>query len=377
MREVYISEAGLARFGKRDVNLEALAHESVAEIKESSSWENIDALFFGNMSGEKFTNNSNLSSLICDHLGLSNTATPAIRIDTGSSSGAGVLHAGCLAVASGRYDNVLVVASEKMTHISTAMATKILAEVIDPLERQHGCTMTSLAAMVTRRYMHDYGLTSEELALVPVKNHDNGSKNPYAHFQKQITKDTVLKSKLVASPLRLYDCSPISDGAAALLLTSRPDQVKVIGIGHGTTHVALQFRNSLTSFSATKYAAKRAYEMAGKSPGDIDLAEVHDAFSSFEIINTEDLGFFSPGEGRDALVNGVTKLDGDLPINPSGGLKSRGHPVGVSGLAQAVELTWQLRNQAGARQVKGAQIGLCQSIGGLASNNLVTILEAV
>jgi acetyl-CoA C-acetyltransferase len=288
-----------------------------------------------------------------------------------------VFHAGYFAVASGRYDNALVVASEKMSHIPTAMTTKILAEVIDPFERKHGCTMTSLAAMITRRYMHDFGLTSDELAFVPVKNHENGSKNPYAHFQKQISIETVLNSKIVASPLKLYDCSPISDGAAAVLLTSKPDQVKVIGLGHGTAYVAVQFRDSLTSFSATKLAAKRAYEMSGRSPEEIDIAEVHDAFSSFEIINTEDLGFFEPGNGRDAVVNGVTKLDGELPINPSGGLKSRGHPVGVSGLAQIVELTWHLRNQAGARQVKGAKIGLSQSIGGLASNNLVTILEAL
>jgi acetyl-CoA acetyltransferase len=375
MREVYISDAGLAKFGKRDAELEALAEEATLSIKDTISWEKIDALFFGNMSGEKFTNNSNLSSLICDHLGLS--GRPAFRVDTGSSSGAGVFHAGYFAVASGRFDNVLVVASEKMTNLPTAKATQILAEVIDPIERQHGCTTTSLAAMITRKYMNEFGLTSDELALVSVKNHDNGSKNPYAHFQKQISIETVLNSKIVASPLRLYDCSPISDGAAAILLSSKPEQVKVIGLGHGTTHVAVRVRDSLISLSATTLAAKQAYKMAGRSPEDIDFAEVHDAFSSFEIINTEDLGFFGPGKGREGLVDGVTKLNGALPINPSGGLKSRGHPVGVSGLAQLVELTWQLRGQAGERQVKDARIGLSQSIGGLASNNLVTILEAV
>jgi acetyl-CoA C-acetyltransferase len=237
--------------------------------------------------------------------------------------------------------------------------------------------MTALAAMITNRYMHEFGLTSDELTLVSVKNHYNGSLNPYAHFQKIIEEDKVKNSKVIAEPLRLFDCSPISDGAAAVLLTSKPNQVKVIGIGHGTTHVAVQYRNSYTSFEATKIAAKQAYNMADKGPDQIDVAEVHDAFTSFEIINTEDLGFFNPGQGREALISGETKLDGRLPINPSGGLKARGHPVGVSGLAQIVEIVWQLRGEAGNRQVKDPKIGLTQSIGGLASNNLVNILEVV
>jgi acetyl-CoA acetyltransferase len=272
---------------------------------------------------------------------------------------------------------VLVLAGEKMTHVSTPHATSILAEVIDPVERSYGCTMTALAAMVTRRYMHEFGMTTDDLALVSVKNHNNGALNPYAHFQKSVSLETIRGSKVVASPLRLFDCSPISDGAAALILSSKPSWVKVSGIGHGTEHVAVQNRESLTSFSATRRAAKQAYEMANKNPDDIDVAEVHDAFTSFELIDTEDLGFFKPGEGYKALLDGITQLDGALPLNPSGGLKARGHPVGVSGLAQVVEIVWQLRGEAGDRQVKNPSIGLTQSIGGFASNNLVNILEVV
>jgi acetyl-CoA C-acetyltransferase len=377
MKDVFISEVGLAKFGKRDLSLEGLASEALGNLSAKSpiALDEIDAVFFGNMSGEKFTNNSNLSSWVVDHLGLS--GKPAMRIDTGSSSGAAVFQAGVQAVASGCYKNVLVLASEKMTHVPTVIATRILAEVIDPIERSYGCTMTALAAMITNRYMHEFGLTSDELTLVSVKNHYNGSLNPYAHFQKIIEEDKVKNSKVIAEPLRLFDCSPISDGAAAVLLTSKPNQVKVIGIGHGTTHVAVQYRNSYTSFEATKIAAKQAYNMADKGPDQIDVAEVHDAFTSFEIINTEDLGFFNPGQGRETLISGETKLDGRLPINPSGGLKARGHPVGVSGLAQIVEIVWQLRREAGNRQVKDPKIGLTQSIGGLASNNLVNILEVV
>lgn len=373
MRDVYIAEVGLAKFGKRELGLEGLALEALEDMDDPNIIEKIDAVYFGNMSGEELTGNSNLSAMITDYLGLA--GKPAVRIDTASSSGAAVFQAGFHAVASGWYKNILVIASEKMTQVPTPETTRILSEVLDPYERSLGCTMTSLAAMVTRRYMHEYGLTANELALVSVKNHKNGALNSYAHFQKEINIDTVLNSKLIAEPLRLFDCSPISDGAAAVILTSNPEQVKVIGIGHGTAHVSIQYRDSLTSFAATKIAAASAYEMAKKKPKDIDVAEVHDAFASFEIIDTEDLGFFAPGKGREAVINGDTEINGTLTVNPSGGLKSRGHPVGVSGLAQIVEIAWQLQNDAGKRQVNGAKIGLTQSIGGLASNNLVNILE--
>ena len=375
MKNVYVAEAGLSRFGRRDLTLEELVREAVENMGNPDVLDTIDAVFLGNMSGEKFTGISNLSSWVSDQLGIS--GKPAVRIETGSSTGAAVFQAGWRAVASGCCNRVLVLGAEKMTHVPSLTATGILAEVIDPYERSCGCTMTALAAMVTRRYMHEYGLTDEELALVAVKNHSNASQNPYAHFQKPISTAKVLDSKVISSPLRLFDCSPISDGAAALVLSSKPMQVVVAGVGHGTEHVAVRYRDSLTSFEATCRAARQAYEMANKKPDQIDVAEVHDAFTSFEIIDTEDLGFFESGKGIEALVNGVTRLDGELPINPSGGLKARGHPIGASGLAQVIELVWQLRGEAGRRQVKGAKLGLSQSIGGLASNNLVNILEAV
>ncbi len=375
MRTVFVSDVGMSLFGKRELPLEMLVREAVEEMNFSDTGKTIDAVFFGNMSGEKFIGIGNLSSWITDHLGLS--GKPAVRIDTGSSSGAAVFQAGWRAVASGQYDNVLVVGGEKMTHVPSVEATGILAEVLDPYERSCGCTMTALAAMVTRRYMQMYGMTEEDLALVAVKNHHNGSLNPCAHFQKPVTLERVVSSRIIASPLRLFDCSPITDGAAAVLLTSKPCQIRVSGLGHGTDHVAFQDRTSLTSFSATRLAAKRAFEMACVRPDDIDVAEVHDAFTSFEIIDTEDLGFFEPGRGWEALRDGRTRLDGELPINPGGGLKARGHPIGASGLAQVVEIVWQLRGEAGRRQVADASIGLIQSIGGLASNNLVNILEVV
>lgn len=378
MKEVYVTKAGLAKFGKRESSLEKLVQEAVENMMGDDSqldFEDIDAVFFGTMSVEEFTGMSNISAWVNDCLGL--VGKPAMRIETGSSTGAAVFQAGVHAIASGYYNNVLILAAEKMTHVPTSSATRILAEVIDPVERSYGCTMTALAGMVTRRYIHEFSMTTEDLALVSVKNHRNGALNPYAHFQEPITIETVQNSRVVAEPLRLFHCSPISDGAAALILTSNPAQVKVSGIGSGTEHVAVQNRDSLTSFSATRRAAKQAFKMANKQPKDIDVAEVHDAFTSFELIDTEDLGFFEPGEGYKAVINGLTNLDGELPINPSGGLKARGHPVGVSGLAQVVEIVWQLRGEAEKRQIKGAKVGLTQSIGGFASNNLVNILEVV
>jgi acetyl-CoA C-acetyltransferase len=277
---------------------------------------------------------------------------------------------------SGHYENVLVIGAEKMTHLPTKESTKILAKVIDPKERMYGASMPALAAMVTRLYMEKFDLSQEELAQVAVKNHKNGTMNPYAHFQEEIAAEDVLTSRMIADPLRLYDCSPMSDGACALILTPARGDVRVTGLGQGTDTISLSDRKKLTSFKSTKIAASKAYKMADIFPQDIDCAELHDAFTSFEIISSEDLGFFGEGEGGNALSQGITSLNGDLPINPSGGLKARGHPVGASGLAQIIEIFWQLTKNAGKRQVDKARVGLTQSTGGLGNNNFVTILEA-
>jgi acetyl-CoA C-acetyltransferase len=373
MARVYLGGAGMTKFGRREETLPELVFEAVERAWEDSDIRNFDAVFVGSMSPDELTGDSNISTVIADHLGL---VKPSLRIETASSTGAGVFHAAFFAIASGHYENVLVIAGEKMTHLPTPQSTKILAKVLSPIERRYGATMPALAALVTRRYMHDLALDRETLGLVAVKNHYNGSLNEYAHFQKEVSLEKVLQSRIIAEPLRLYDCSPMSDGAGAVVLTSRKKDVRIKGLGHATDTLSLQHRDSLTSFKATQIAAKKAYSMAKIGAKDVDLAEVHDAFTTFEIIDTEDLGFFKKGEGGLALRQGVTALNGDLPINTSGGLKARGHPVGASGLAQIIETYWQLGGNAGKRQVEEAKIGLAQSIGGLANNNLVTILEA-
>jgi len=340
--------------------------------------EEVDAIYIGVMNVEEFVGDSNFATLLADTLGL--TGIPSTRVETASSTGAGVFEAAFYAVASGHLKNVLVLAGEKMTHLPTAKTTRILSEVIDRSERRYGATMPALAALVAQRYRREYGLSlqklGEILAQVAVKNHYNGSLNPYAQFRKEITLEDYFKSQMVSYPLRLYDCAPITDGASAVVLTSEPTRIRVSGIGHATDTSAVRHRASLTSFNSTKEAALKAYTMAQLNPPDIHFAEVHDAFTLFEVIGTEDLGFFTPGEGWKALEKGTTLLKGPLPINPSGGLKSRGHPVGASGLAQMVEIVWQLRGEAGqGRQLEKAEVGLAQSIGGLGNNNIVTILE--
>ena len=376
--DVFISGIGMTRFGKSKDSLEKMLADAAALALKDAKQERVDAIYIGVMNVEEFVGDSNFAALLADTLGL--TGVPSTRVETASSTGAGVFETAFYAVASGHLKNVLVLAGEKMTHLPTAKTTRILSEVIDRSERRYGATMPALAAMVTQKYGQEYGLSpqrlGEILAQVAVKNHYNGSLNPYAQFRKEITPDDYFKSQMVSYPLRLYDCAPITDGASAVVLTSGSAPVKVSGIGHATDTSAVRHRASLTSFNSTKEAALKAYTMAQLNPSDIQFAEVHDAFTLFEIIGTEDLGFFEPGKGCKAIQDGTTQIQGVLPINPSGGLKSRGHPVGASGLAQMVEIIQQLRGEAGkGRQLEKSEIGLAQSIGGLGNNNIVTILE--
>jgi acetyl-CoA C-acetyltransferase len=376
--DVYISGVGMTKFGRSKDSLEKMMAEAASSALKEAQLERVDAIYMGVMNVEEFVGDSNFATLLADTLGL--TGIPSTRVETASSTGAGAFQTAFYAVASGHMKYVLALAGEKMTHLPTAKTTRILSEVIDRSERRYGATMPALAAMIAQKYGREFNLSAlkleDVLAQVAIKNHSNGYFNPYAQFRKIITKEDYLKSQMVSYPLRLYDCAPITDGASAIILTSQPAPIKVSGIGHATDTAALRHRTSLTSFNSTKEAAQKAYTMAQLSPSDIRFAEVHDAFTVFEIIGTEDLGFFPTGEGWKALEERTTYLQGRLPINPSGGLKARGHPVGASGLAQLVEIVYQLRGEAGKeRQLERAEIGLAQSIGGLGNNNFVTILE--
>jgi acetyl-CoA C-acetyltransferase len=375
MRSVYVSGVGMTRFGKDPRSIVEIFCQAAQQAIAASKEQDVEAIYIGVMNPEEFTGESNIASQIAETLGL--TGIPAVRIETASSAGAAAMQAGFQAIASGYYRRVLILGGEKMTHLSTSATTRILAQVIDKQERQCGATMPALSAMITEKYRQKFRLSHSTLENmlcgVALKNHLNGSRNPLAQFQQAITRETYLASKFIATPLRLYDCSPITDGAAAVVLTSEKTDVRLSGIGQGTAPVSLRERDTFTSFPATRIAAARAYQMAETSPQGIDFAEVHDAFTPFEIISTEDLGFFVPGKGGEAVIAGKTAFEGPLPINPSGGLKARGHPVGASGLAQIVEATKRLRGQTQSkRQLKR---GLTQSTGGLGTNNFVSILE--
>jgi acetyl-CoA C-acetyltransferase len=363
----------MTRFGKRVESLPDLMAEAARAALAEAGVERPSVIVVAAMNPEEFTGEGNYGSLVGTHLGFSRV--PAIRVETATSSGVAAVYAGFAALAAGLHRSVLVVGGEKMTHVPTPRVSEIIGRSIDPHERTYGTTMPALAGLVTRAAMHRRGLTLREISQVAVKNHAHGARNPYAHFQQEVTLEAVMESRLVADPLRLFHCCPISDGAAALVLVAEPAPVRIAGIGQGADSIAVRYRADLTSFPATQAAAKAAYAMAGFGPERVEVAELHDAFAPFELISLEDLGLVPSGKAGRATLDGETALDGRLPVNPSGGLKARGHPLAATGIAQIVELCWQLRGMATGRQVS-ARVGLAQSIGGLATNNWVTLLEA-
>jgi acetyl-CoA C-acetyltransferase len=345
----------------------------------------VDAVYVGNMASGLFNHQVSVASALVDKLNL--FPAMAERIENGPASGGSAIKNGFLAVASGFADVVLVVGGEKMREVTGPRSTDIVSCMAQPeAEYIYGVTLPALAGMFARLYMHRYGVTQEHLAMVAIKNHDNGVLNPYAHIRMHVTMEGILThpqahitNPVVADPLRVYDCCPVSDGAAAVLLTTpeiarelgKP-LVTVAGVGQATDTHALHERRDPTDLKAVTIAAQKAFTMAGFTPQDVDVAELHDAFTILEIAESEHAGFFPKGEGAKALAAGETQIGGRLPINPSGGLKARGHPVGATGVAQAVELVWQLRGAAGERQVKDAAIGFSLNFGGF-GNNVVAL----
>ncbi|MCK5641735.1 MAG: thiolase family protein, partial [Gammaproteobacteria bacterium] len=249
----------MSRFGKREESLPDLAFEAFQGALKDVESESIEAVYVGSMNPEEFIDCGNISAVIADRLDLE---VPSFRIETASSTGAAVFHAAAQGIASGHYETVLVVAGEKMTHLPTPKVTQILSKVLSPEERRYGATMPALAAMVTQGYMHKFSLDRETLALVAQKSHYNGSLNPYAHFQKEVSLEKILNSRIVSDPLRVYDCAPISDGAASAVLTSKKSDIRVVGLGHGSDTLSLHNRHSLLEFEATQRAAQMAYDDA-------------------------------------------------------------------------------------------------------------------
>ncbi len=373
MREVWIAGAGITRIGRRGESLSDLMAEAAHAALRDAGLERPDAIVAAAMNPEEFVGDGNFASHVATHMGLAET--PAMRIETATSSGAAALYAGFAQVAAGLRHRVLVVGGEKMTHLDTPRVSELIGRSIDPYERSYGATMPALAGLVARALIARNGDAPREMAQIAVKNHANALRNPYAHFHRSVTIDEVMDSRMVADPLRLLHCCPISDGAAAVVLTAERAAVRITGIGQGTDTLALRHRDALTSFRASRAAARAAFAMADFGPERVDVAELHDAFAPFELISLEDLGLVPSGKAGRATLDGETARDGRLPVNPSGGLKARGHPLAATGLAQIVECVWQLTGRAEGRQVP-ARVALAQSIGGLATNNWVTLLEA-
>jgi acetyl-CoA C-acetyltransferase len=380
---VSIVSAGLSKFGKlegfysREIFAEA-AKEAFDRCPNLDPKKDITALFVGQM-GESYEHQGHTGATAADWAGLLHI--PATRTEAACASSAAALRAGIYAVLSGLCDVVMVGGVEKMTHRTTPEVTEYLAMASDyPFEQWHGITFPGLFALMATAHMHEYGTTEKHLAMIAVKNHYHGSLNPKAHMQKEITLETAMSSRVIAWPLKLYDCSLITDGGSCIILT-KPELAKeytdtpvhIIGSGQASDTIGMYEREGFTSLTAAKLAAKNAYEMAGVKPEEIDVAEVHDCFTIAEIIAYEDLGFCKMGEGGRLVESGDTKLGGRIPVNTSGGLKAKGHPVGATGTAQAYEVYLQLTEQADRRQVEDAEIGLTHNVGGSGATSAVHI----
>ncbi|MFW9849182.1 MAG: thiolase domain-containing protein [Candidatus Thorarchaeota archaeon] len=385
MRPVHVIGAGMTRFGELEDSIVDLVRNASMKALESSNTtgEAFDHVLVATQNPDEFTGIGHLSTLTTDSLGL--VPAGATRIESGPSSGSSAFEAGYAMIASGLSDLVLVVGVEKMSEVERGAVSKILAKMMSyENETKYGATPTALAAMIARRYMYEYGLTRDDLSLIPVKAHKNGSMNPLAHFQKEVTIEKVSNSRIVADPLTLFDCCPTSDGAAAVVLASEDkiriignldDSIKILGIGHATDYLSVQHRLSMTSMNATVVASQKAFEMSKLTPKEVDVCELHDAFSILELIDMEDVGLAPRGQAINLVKDGKTAIYGELPINTTGGLKARGHPTGATGVAQIHDIYSQLIGTAPkGLQVDSPEIGLTQNIGGFGNNMVVALL---
>ncbi len=385
MRPVAVVGIGKTAFGAfpsqtlRSLALEAIGNALAdAHVPPGA----VEAFYLGNFAGPSFTGQNHLAPYIGQEAGFG--PIPCTRFeDACASSGSAFYHA-WQAVRAGLHDIVVVAGVEKMTSQNTGRVTEILAGAGDmDGEGLAGGTFPALFGMIAQRHMYQFGTTREQLAAVSVKNHANGAKNPLAHMRKNITVEQALAGKMIADPLTVYDCSLISDGAAAVVLVPI-DQVdrfnerwaRILSVAQTSDQVALDRKADITEFPSVRQAGLRAYQAAGIGPESIDFAELHDCFTIAEIVASEDLGFVAKGEGGPFAASGATAIDGTLPINASGGLKSKGHPVGATGVGQICDLVQQIRGDAGERQIKRHRIGLAQNLGGSGGTCVVSILGA-
>ncbi len=381
MTDVAVVGASMTEFGRREAwILELLAEAGTACLENAAvPPDAVDHLYVANMASGEFEGQTGVSNALAQDIG----AVPAYtqRVDQTSASGGAGIYAAWQSVASGASELTLLVGGEKMTHRTTGESTDVIASLTHPVEYKHGVTLPSFAGLTARRYLERFDAPRESLARVAVKNHRNGVLNPHAQFQEEIDVETAMESPMVADPLRLYDFCPVTDGAAALLFCPADraaeytdDYAVVTGIAGATdTHVVHE-RPEPTRMSAVADAGRDALGMAGRDPGDVDVAELHDMFTILEFLQMEALGFAPEGEAWRAVQDGRTDRDGELPVNTSGGLKSKGHPLGATGVAQGHEIYRQVTGTAGERTV-GADVGLACNVGGFGNCVTATVME--
>ncbi len=387
MARASIVGAGMTKFAIHDTTLQELfAEAAFGAIDDAGiASDEIDALYLGNTMGGMTEHSIHLAPAIASHIGLS--GIPCQRFEDACATSSNAFKHAVQAVESGRHEVVIAGGVERCsrsTGIDTPGMTRIFDSVVHKqTEQPAGMTAPGFFALLTKRHMHEHGTTREQLAEIAVKNHHHGSLNPRAQFGDEISIDDVLESPMVADPFRLYDCCPFSDGASAVIVASQDaadsfdgESVDVAGIGHSTDTVPIADNPVPHKTNAARRAAEEAYDQAGIGPADVDFAEVHDCFTGEEIMAVEALGLYADGGGGPAAAAGDFYIDGAMPINPSGGLKAKGHPLGATGTAQLVELTDHLRGDAGDRQVENATTGVAHNLGGDASTTMVTVLEA-
>jgi len=371
MRRVAVIGVGVTKFGKHDRGSAELFAEAAREAIQDAevSPAAVQALYYGNVTGGETERQLHMGPLAATLLGL--PSIPTTRFENACATSHIAFRHAVMEIASGVSDVVVVGGGERVLHVPTEASTEYFAYCSDAtFEQPLGLTFPGVFALIARAHMDKYGTTETQMAHVAVKNHRHGALNPKAQFQKEITLEQVLKSAYVADPLKLYDCCPFTDGGAAVVLAAedvarkRSRAVWVLGTHAASDAMFMHDKRDLSRVVATERAAEGAYRQAGKRPQDVHVAELHDCFTMAEIVATEGLGFFEPGTGGVAAEKGWTSLGGRIPVNTSGGLKAKGHPIGATGAAQIAEVVTQIRGEAGRRQVDGARVGLTHTLGG-------------
>lgn len=386
MRDVYVVGVGITAFGRLEFPLVEIASYPGMMAMRDAGLTQVDHIYVANMGAGRVNRQTGLASAVVDHLSL--CPAGADTIENGPASGASAIKTGWAAIASGMCETVMCIGAERMREVDNLEATDFVASLTHPLaEYIYGTTLPSMAGMFTRLYMERYGVEAKHLAMVAIKNHENAMLNPFAHLKEKITMEGILtgpdamtNNPWAAEPLRFYDLCPVSDGGACLILASADvakklgkPMIKLAGVGQSTDTHCVHDREDPTELLAVRNASAKAMQMAGIKPSDVHVAELHDAFTILEIAESEEVGFFKKGEGHLALEKGLTKLGGKIPINTSGGLKGKGHPVGATGVGQAHEIVLQLRGEAAKRQVPNAKVGLTVNFGGF-GNNVVSLV---